>query len=201
MDIEQKRLTKAAELSFARGNVGHQERLIGELAEDRFMLALGGHTAEITKLNTADCGDDRRTLRLADGTNDPQELRQRIVPQLFGGLGLATTKALVAANAVLVRDAKTMWGAYEKTSQTLLELGQEDGGHENCGASMSVESSVANALQLPTLTGAVKLFLPVDEGVEALLRRNSQNKQHRLADGFYSDWDPQKHIDYLVSRF
>ena len=112
-------------------------------AEANFAVGLAEHTALITIPNTADCGDgERRTIRLANGVSDQTILRERVVSQLFGGLGLATTKALVAANAVIIRDAKSMWDAYEKTSTILAELRQEmhqeDGGHENCGASLSV---------------------------------------------------------------
>jgi hypothetical protein len=33
------------------------------------------------------------------------------------------------------------------------------------------------------------------------VRANAQTKHERLLDGFYSDWDPQKHLDYLVSNY
>jgi hypothetical protein len=201
MNTEQIEVAKVTELSFARGKVGLDERLAGPAAEAEFAQGLAAHTAEITKPNTADCGDDRETIRLADGTADPGLLRVRIVPQLFGGLGLATTKALTAANAAFIKDAKTFWEAYEKVSNTLVDMGEEDGGHENCGASLSVESSVANPIEAPTLLSAANGLIPPNERTERLLTANAAHKQDLLQAGFYSDWDSQKHADYLSARF
>lgn len=201
MDTEQKQVTKIAELSFARGAVGRDERIQDTLDENRFAEELASHTAEITKHNTADCGDDRRTLRLADGTEDPTLLRARVVWQLFGGLGLASTKAAVVADAAFLRDAKNIWDAYEMTSALLMSLGEEDGGHENCGASMSVEASVANPIEAPVLLATVSGLVAPTPRTETLLSANSRHKRELLESGFYSAWDADKHADYLSTRF
>jgi hypothetical protein len=202
LETEQKQseVTKLTELSFARGKVGRDERLTDATAEAEFARELGVHTTELTKRNTADCGDDRQTIRLGDGTIDPVLLRARVTWQLFGGPGLAATKALLAADAALVKDTKTMWEAYELVSTTLAELGEEDGGHEACGASMSVESSVANPIELPTLLVATKAMITPNERTDKLIIANTNHKKDLLLDGRYSDWDPQKQVDYLLSR-
>ena len=41
----------------------------------------------------------------------------------------------------------------------------------------------------------------MDEHAEVLMGNITQTKRRRLEDGFYSDWDAQKHTDYLVERF
>jgi hypothetical protein len=169
--------------------------------EAEFGQQLELHTAELTKRNTADCGDDRFTLRLADGTNDPGLLRARIVPQLFGGAGLSTTKALVSANSAIVKDAKNMWEAYIMTQRVLKLIKQQDGGHEACGASKAVESSVAEPIEVATLMPIIGSVASFGDATEGLVRANAQTKHERLLDGFYSDWDPQKHLDYLVSNY
>jgi hypothetical protein len=102
-------INQVAQLGFASGKVGQRYPLVTD--------DLRANIVALTKPNTADCGDERLTVSMADGTNDPTLIRNRVAPQLFGGLGLATTKALVAANAVVIRDAKDMWGAYLTVSQ------------------------------------------------------------------------------------
>ena len=201
MEAEQVQVRKMAEISFGRGMVGRRYPLEDAQAEADFAAGLARHTREITKPNTADCPEDRKILRLADGTADPGLLRARIVPQLFGGQGLAATKAVTAAGAAIVRDAKTMWQAYEKVSTTLAEMGEEDGGHNDCGASKSVESSVAQRIDPAELVPAIFLFTAPKDGSESLIRRNTVHKRELLMSGFYGDWDPKKHEDYLASRF
>lgn len=201
MNVDQVAATKVAELSFARGKVGQRYPLVGEEAERRHSRGLADHTVGITKPNTADCGDDRGTIRLADGTEDPMVLRNRVTAQLFGGLGLATTKALVAANANIIKDAKNFWQAFETTSSYLYERGEEDGGHAGCGASGMVEASVSNPIPTTSLVPAIGLFLPMNERSVALVGRNTETKRQHLQDGFFGGWDPAKHEDYLATRF
>jgi len=206
MNLEHIQIAKIATLDFGQGKVGENVKLVGPEAETQFAGALHAHTHELTIYNTADCGDGRRTIRLASGEEDAVVLRERVVSQLFGGLGLATTKALVAANARLVSDATSFWQAYETVSTTLANINKgdvkyEDAGHESCGASGSVEASVANKITPELLIPSIGLFIPMNETVEAQVTQNATNKQHRLEAGFYSGWDPQKHADYLISRF
>jgi hypothetical protein len=201
MDTDQIQVKKQAELLFARGAVGRRYPLEDAEAETAFARGLASNTRELTRRNTADCGDERRLLRLADGTDDPGLLRARVVPQMFGGLGLATAKAAVAADAAIVRDAKSMWQAYEKVSTVLEQMGEEDAGHENCGASESVETSVANEIDPAALVPAILMMTQPKDGSESLIRHNTVHKRRLLANGFYSAWDPRKHLDYLTARF
>lgn len=198
---QQIEVTKVAELSFAYGKVGERHQLADAEAEAAFADRLGAHTSEVTKPNTADCIDERVTLRLADGTDDPDLLKTRVVYQLPGGEGLAATKALVAANAAIIQGTKSMWEAYLKVSALLEQMGEEDGGHEGCGASKGVESSVANPIAPELLVPAMGLFVPTDEYTTGLITRNAENKRQRLEDGFYGNWDPSKHADYLIEKW
>jgi hypothetical protein len=110
-------INQVAQLGFASGKVGQRYPLVTDDLRAEFVREESANIVALTKPNTADCGDERLTVSMADGTNDPTLIRNRVAPQLFGGLGLATTKALVAANAVVIRDAKDMWGAYLTVSQ------------------------------------------------------------------------------------
>ena len=194
-------VSQIAKMSFARGNVGQRHPLTDEGQKLEFANSLALCTQPITKANTADCGDERRTLRLADGTTDVTFLKQRVVSQLFGGLGLATTKALIAADSPLVKDARSFTQAYMTVSEMLFRLGQEDAAHEDCGASKSVEASVANAIELASLAPSVGLLLPTYNSDSGWLEKNTRTKQARLEDGFYGDWNPQNHQDYVSGKF
>ncbi len=200
-NVDQIHVAKAAELGFARGIVGQRYPLATTEAELDHANQLAEHTLPLTKRNTADCGDGRLTIGLADITEDRETLRARVVPQIFGGIGLGTTKALVAANAAVVRDAKDVWQAYEITSRLLETLGEEDAAHTGCGASHSVEASVANAIPRELLVPGIGLFLPMTAAAGVLVDRNTAAKNQRLQAGFYGGWDPNKHIDYVASRF
>ncbi|MGZ6004662.1 MAG: hypothetical protein ACXWLH_00765 [Candidatus Saccharimonadales bacterium] len=167
----------------------------------QFGALLAEHKRPITHPYTADCMDDRTTLRLADGTNDVLTLRNRITYQLPGGLGLAVTKAGVAANAPIIRDAKTFKDAYEIFSNLLTRLGYEDGGHAGCGASKFVEDSVANTVERGILLPTIKAVRAVNEHQTEIFDRIQRNKARRLESGFYSGWDPGWHEDYLSQKF
>jgi hypothetical protein len=189
-------------LGFAHGKVGLRDPLTSPEEMSEFARRQSEHILPITKANTADCGDERLTISLADGTTDPSLLRQRIVPQLFGGLGLATTKAMLAADALAVKDSKNVWEAYLIVSDFLLNsLGEEDAGHAECGASLAVEASVANPIERSLLIPTVALLVPDDGGNEMLIDKNTATKRARLESGFYGGWNPDNHQDYLTSKF
>jgi hypothetical protein len=186
-----------AQLPFGQGLIGKRNALLTAEAKVEFGDTLRQYTVALAVANTADCGDERLTVSLGDGTNDLAVLRKRIVPQLFGGLGLATTKAAVAANAAYLRDAKDITEAYHITVKTLQELGEEDGGHAGCGASGSVEQSVDKAPLLEQLLAAMPVFMPMDERARQLLGQNGIQKRRRLEEGFYGNWNPKNHEDFL----
>ena len=204
MPVEQASVAKLAELDFAFGKVGQRYPLSTPQAEKEHAELLSVYTLPLTHANTAGCGDDRPSIELADGTFDPLILRERVVSQLFGGLGLATTKALVAADAEIVKDTKNMWEAYEIVSPLLYtKFGEEDAGHAVCSASGSVEKSVAHEIPHESLMKAMGVFVPHtdDYDYEAYVQRNTNTKRARLEYGFYGGWDPAKHQDYLITRF
>lgn len=194
-------VVEAGALSFACGQVGQRAPLTTPEARQEHAAQLAAYTGAITRFNTADCGDDRPVIWLADGTVDPAVLEARVVAQLFGGLGLASTKAAVAADAALVREARTMQEAYEIVSGYLAELGEEDGGHLGCGASLSVESSVAHPIRKELLVPSVGLLVPMNPRVASMIDENMRVKTARLEAGFYGGWDPEWHTDYLSNRF
>src|SRR6476660_257542 len=94
----------ATQLDFARGKVGQRYPLTTDEEKTAFAQECADHTKELSITDTADCGDERITIRLGDETTDPEALRMRIAPQLFGGLYLAATKAAVEADAAIVKD-------------------------------------------------------------------------------------------------
>jgi hypothetical protein len=191
----------AASLTFARGAVGQRYPLTTDEQKTEFAQECAEHTIALTKVNTADCGDERPIVALADGTVDPEALAQRVTRQLFGGIGLSLTKAMVEADAAAIKDAKNIWEAYLIVSGILQKLGYEDAGHYECGASASVESSVANQIDFGMVLGATGLLIP-DQGRNAsLLQLNTETKQRRLQAGFYSAWNPENHLDYLNTHF
>lgn len=186
-----------------RGAIGASHALRSPEEAAEFQSQLSSHTERLTAVNTADCGDERLTIGLANGVTDKTELRARIVPQLFGGLVLPVTKSLVAANAAVIRDAKNMRDAYLTVDELLSQLDYEDGGHAGCGASGTVESSVAHDLpddryesSLSLLSGGLRH--DTDLPLLAALRTT---QQHRLSQGFYGVWDPAWHEDYLSHKY
>ncbi|GAC1501227.1 MAG: hypothetical protein NVS1B10_05320 [Candidatus Saccharimonadales bacterium] len=202
VSIEQFQVVKVAEFNGASGLVGRDLKLESPEAEQAYVKQLAEHTLMLTKQNTASCGDGRRTLYMAEADPDDPILRNRVDPQLFGGLGLATTKALVAANHQLVKDCKTITQAYMKVSDYIFkQFNEEDGGHNGCGASKNVEASVANLLPNDFLKTGIRMFVPEKSSPDNLISINHQTKMDRLSSGFYGDWDPDDHIDYLNSHF
>ncbi len=195
---------KIAELDFARGRVG---QLLGEQEVPGFAVALGQNTHFVTKSNTAFCGDGRLTVRFAQTPeghiDDTTAASEIVVPQLFGGVGLSATKACVAANATIIHGATSFTEAYRIVSASLFELPEkiEDAGHEDCGASGNVLSSVENEIPGESLIQGIGLFIPTTEEVIQIAGRNAVIKQRRLQAGFYADWSPADHADYLTSRY
>src|SRR4051794_29183473 len=80
-----------ADLSYAQGLVGDKRPLPDEAAKKEFANEMAGQLSRITKLNTAYCGDERSIIRMHDGS-----AIDLMAHRLFGGIGLAMTKALVA---------------------------------------------------------------------------------------------------------
>lgn len=189
---KQRQISLLANLDFARGKVGLRNPLHSDEAKVAFANERRAQIKAITKSNTAYCGDERIILRMHDGSVI------YVASRLLGGIGLATTKALVTADAAVLRDAKSMRQAYPKVSQMLVQMGYEDAGHEGCGASQSVESSVVSSL-------APETFLPVSGlfGItnETIVKKNYTSKQRRLEEGFFGDWSAQEHQTYLIDQF
>jgi hypothetical protein len=203
-----KEVSYQANLPFGRGRIGEADPLRTDQERAAFGADLRRHTRPLTVTNTADCGDERRTLRLANGVDDPRMLRERVVQQLFGGLGIATTKAASAANAAYLRDAKNFTDAYEKTVALLVTLGYSEGGHEGCGASAGVESSVATTIDLRPLSEATSLFTGItakhpDElkHQDTVLADLGTHKQRLLEAGYYGAWDVDWHANFVSEGF
>ena len=191
----------AARLPFGVGAVGKHHGLETPEQEAEFAQQLDAYVRPLTVANTADCVDDRPTVALGDGTNDPEVLSHRVVYQLAGGLGLAVTKAAVGADAAYLRDAKDIKDAYLTTVDLLVKVGFTEAGHKDCGASKSVEKSVANELPEDQLLVALPALTNVDEKTGYYLQRNWETKRQRLEAGFYGTWSNGWHEDFLSERF
>jgi len=194
---------QATILEFGAGNVGADRHLQGE-QKQQFEQGLAACTHEIPSGPLAiDCMDDRKTLRLADGTVDLAVLRARAAGQLAGGRTLATLKAALAADAAFLKDVKTMQQGYELIDGMFKQFvdanGQPlflSGAHIGCGASGSVEKSVAEPVEHETL---VDTFVNLGAGRDAVapaLGVLAQNKFRRLESGLYGTWDPAWHVAF-----
>jgi len=192
---------KIAELSFAYGKVGERNRLETSEAEQYFANKLAEHTVPLTKTNTAFCGDDRPRVKHGDGTADPMFLQNLVVPKLLGGIGIASTKACVAADSPIVRGATSFEEAYERVQRVLAGMGEEDAGHAGCGASMAVESSVANQIPRDSLIQSIALFVPDAPELTDLIDLNTHTKQRQLDNGLYAGWDVDWHVHQLQNRY
>jgi hypothetical protein len=187
-------------LPFGNGTIGADALTESDVERQRFATSLQQHTVPLTKLNTADCVDDRQTIAMGDGTSDPEMLENRVVSQLPGGLVLHVTKAAVGANLAAVRDAKNFQAAYESMYEILTGLGYEDGGHQKCGASTKVEASVADVVDSQLLLRTLPVLTNVDDLTAGYIEANHVTKQRRLEDGFYGLWTPGWHEAFLADK-
>lgn len=187
-------------LSFGKGELG-RGALATPQEQAEFAHELQLFVKPFTAANTADCVEDRPTVALANGETDPAVLAERVVPQVPGGLGLSFTKIAVASGAAYLRDVRSFKEAYEKTVDMLVAFGYEDAGHENCGASLAVESSVAEEVPEDDVMATLPALTTVDEQTLYYLRRNWEAKRQLLESGFFGDWDPAWREDFLAQRF
>ncbi|HUA12884.1 MAG TPA: hypothetical protein VL989_00015 [Candidatus Sulfotelmatobacter sp.] len=183
-------------LPFGEGKIGRDKRASDELVASQ----LPNYLRPINMPKTADCVDGRSIVSMADGTNDPDVLNARIAHQLPGGLVLAVSKAAVASDLVVVRDAKSMRGAYETMHKLLADLGYQDGGHADCGASKHVENSVAKALDEEVVGATLSTLDAMPVGFSEVYGLNARTKQERLMNGFYTNWSQGWHEDFLSQR-
>lgn len=183
------------------GHIGENDRFLTDSDRLNFVDQLSSYTHSITKYNTAACGDGRPTLNYADGTTNYHHISQRIDYQLFGGLGLASTKAAVAANLEIISNARNFSEAYFMISNFLAINGEEDGGHYGCWASATVESSVSNRIADNEQKSFLSRLITFDYETESMLNEINKNKIQKLDSGYYSIWDLQEHEQYLKNRF
>ena len=195
------RVRLIARLPFGEGQIGAAGFSLDSLADQQaFSEQLKDHIQLLSNSKTADCVDGRKIIALADGTTDPRLLIARVVPQLPGGLGLATTKAAVGANLALIRDAKSFQAAYETIHDLLTIAGYQDAAHVDCGASKNVEASVAKQLPSEVMLGTLPTLRSQAVHVGTLLAQNWQTKSHRLEAGFYGQWSSSWHEDFVSSK-
>ncbi|HLZ15037.1 MAG TPA: hypothetical protein VKQ34_03520 [Candidatus Saccharimonadales bacterium] len=180
-----------------QGNIGRGRQL--ELVDKQHNAEVAAARAirPCTNRRVAYCIDERAIIRLGDITN-PNVLRDIVVPQLPGGTVLAATKAAVAANIGLVRDAADFKEAYLRVRGVLTNAGYFDAGHDDCGASKqagtSVEQPVAAGIVAENLH-SLGVWRPEDE------RRLAQQMKQKagLADrGYFASWSPEVHRELLM---
>jgi len=190
----------AGYLVTGRGAIGEDVRFTNLQEEQTFAQKLAEYTLQLTHPNTGNCIDEREILRLADGTTDSRILSERVTNQVVGGPGLATAKAAAAAKAGFVGDADNFTQTYYYASRQLADIGIEDGGHDNCGASNSVKSSVEYGPSAEVLLPGVQLILDEEVPLE-VVERILENQKALLAGKFYDNWNPEEHVRYLEQKF
>jgi hypothetical protein len=187
-------------LPCGQGAIGKEGALETSEEFSTFAEALADNTCRLTKINTVDCVDERRTIALGDGTVDPDILANRVVAQLPGGLVLPVTKAAVAADLVVVRDAKDFTAAYLTMYELLTGLGYEDGGHKGCGASKLVEKSTEEEVEIGSLLGSLPVVMDTNDETPRVVSMNRETKRRRLSDGYYGTWSPAWHEAFLADK-
>jgi len=156
--------------------------------------------------SVADCIDDRLIIGFAAGSNDPYRLQHRVVYQQPGGTVLHFTKAAVAANLSVIADARDFKQAYQRMFALLTNLGWQDSGHVDCGASKNVERSVAEPLSSDELIVMIDRLIGNAENQAERRDLISQNEAHKyqlLNKGFYGSWtavDHEKHLREKVPQ-
>ncbi len=184
------------------GQVGvGQDHLGADEERSHFAEQLVNFTQPLTRTDTAVCVDERPVERLADGTSDPLLLHRDVLPQLEGGLGLATTKALIAANASALGTPRDIMEAYFITTKLLQAMGFEDAAHAGCGASDNVERAIAVRPSFETRSSVLVKLGALSEKDEALFATVEARQATLLNEGFYGTWDADKHADYVSTTY
>lgn len=180
------------------GQPGHGRITTSLETEDQkqaFGAELAKDIKEVTHPQTIICMDDRPRIALADGRSD-DEIRSFVYYQWPGGLVLATTKAAVAADAGYLRGVRSFTEAYLTTYDVLTKMNKEDGGHEGCGASKLVKKSVAEPVDASVTISTIDTLLNIDDA-NTFYPELAVTKARRLEAGFFDDWDPAWHEDFL----
>ncbi|HEV7454631.1 MAG TPA: hypothetical protein VGO07_05220 [Candidatus Saccharimonadales bacterium] len=154
--------------------------------------AAGEATHPYTVPKAAYCIDERPFVKIGN-VEDPAALREVVTPQLPGGTNLAATKAAVAANATIVREARDFNEAYDIVSGVLSRAGYQDAGHEDCGASKKAELSVADQVLADVAFGTLQAAGVARSDEQGIFADMQATKQRRVDSGFYSVWDPAQH--------
>ncbi len=186
-------------LPFGSGVVGRECAQNTPQEQAEFGTSLNPFVRQLTVFNTADCVEDRPVVQVGDAT-DPEIIACRIACRLPGGFYLPVIKAAAAAELAFLGDAKDFKDAYEKGGKVLDKFGYEDAGHENCGASIGLESSIAQEVPEPALLAALPALTETNERTRHLLNLNRENKRKKLADGFYGGWSSDWHADHLAEK-
>lgn len=194
-------VTLVGRLPFGEGAIGKKFPLLTAEEEMAFGQELATYVRPLTITNTADCVDDRPTVALADSSIGEEEIKNRVTPQLPGGLGLAVTKAAVAADLALLRDTTGFKDAYTKMVSFLMELGYSEAAHKGCGASKLVEASIASEIPEKDIMIALPALTTVNEQTSYYFGRNWQTKRQRLEDGYYGDWSASWHESFVSDHF
>lgn len=175
---------------------GFQPRTPGEV--DAIINAARNETRPFTISNAAFCIDEREIVQLGNITN-PDILRKIVAPRLPGGTGLASTKAALAANAVIVRDAKTFPEAYNRVTGVLSRAGIKDAGHKGCGAEVEAGTSVKHQVDFETSFVLSRTLGIAQDGEEQAIRILHENKTRRASDRFWDTYNPDFHRERVLA--
>jgi hypothetical protein len=163
-------------------------------------------TRPVTVANAAYCIDGRPYARVGD-IEDPQQLEAIVAAQLAGGTYVAATKAAVAANVAVVRDAKSFTEAFDIIAGILGRANIDDSFHEGCGADKNVTSDkqvdAATAHDIFTAAGWIEKPTEANGNKDerALVEQLHANRKARIDAGFYKDWSMEAHQELVRKRF
>lgn len=204
-------VTVAAHLPIGQENVNGDKIGPGYVPRDEQEAEdLGRAAAEATRPLTvtkaAYCIDGRGYVRVGD-IEDANELEAIVAPQLPGGTYVAATKAAVAADIAIVRDAKSFAEAFDIVAGTLGRAGIEDSYHEQCGADKNAESDkqVDPETAHSVFTAAGWVEKPAEDAERDEERERVEklyeNRNRRIKEGFYKGWSTEAHQEQVRKRF
>lgn len=183
-------------LPFGQGNLGQDHEL------DSYELGrnVESYLIPTSQINTAYCGDGRSYLRVG-GIDDQDSLDKLVVPTLFGGLGLALTRGLIAADTDYAKKSKDVVDLYFKVLNFLDIHGYSDAGHRGCAASANLENLFVNSLHPDELLTILNKITLLTNKSNLALQKNYDTKRLRVEAGYLSNWNSKLHEEVLASRY
>lgn len=180
-------------LPFGQGNVG--EKLSeNELIE--FKASVENNILPITDTTTAQCIDGRATESRSDNSSR-LDIDNEVLSQGPGGLSLHLANALVASDAIVLRDAGSFSEAYQTTRELIEYLGYKPSKHEGCLAAAKVEDTYKNALNSDQIYSILSSVIDLDENDKIILDELYSRQKDLLREDFFDSWNPEEIKKYV----